>query len=68
MEREQSGDPRPSIAERYPARASYESAVRAAAKDLLAERWLLEEDVPGVIKAALAKYDAFLAGVASVPA
>ncbi len=68
VEREQTGDPRPSIAERYSARASYESAVRAAAKDLLAERWLLEEDVPGVIKAALAKYDAFLAGVASVPA
>jgi len=44
-ERHASGDPRPSIEERYPSRAAYLERVRAAARDLVATRYLLEEDV-----------------------
>jgi hypothetical protein len=44
-EREKSGDPRPSIAERYRSRDDYLARVREAAKALVAEGYLLEEDV-----------------------
>jgi Alpha/beta hydrolase domain len=44
-QRARSGDPRPSIEERYASRAEYLERVRAAALDLVAERYLLEEDV-----------------------
>jgi hypothetical protein len=44
-ERAKSGDPRPSIEERWPSREAYLDAVRAAALALVAERHLLEEDV-----------------------
>jgi Alpha/beta hydrolase domain len=40
-----SGDPRPSIEERYPSREAYLDRVRAAARDLVAARHMLEEDV-----------------------
>ena len=43
--REETGDPRPSIEERYPSRAAYLERVRAAARDLVAARYLLDEDV-----------------------
>jgi hypothetical protein len=45
QEREQSDDPRPAIAERYDSREAYLDAVRGAALALVAERYLLEEDV-----------------------
>jgi alpha/beta hydrolase family protein len=44
-ERARSGDPRPSIAERYASRADYLARVRKAALELVAARYLLEEDV-----------------------
>ncbi len=44
-ERHASGDPRPSIEERYPSRAAYLERVRTAARDLVAARYMLEEDV-----------------------
>ena len=44
-EREQTGDPRPSIAERYRSRDDYLARVRDAAKALVAEGYLLDEDV-----------------------
>ncbi len=44
-ERAASGDPRASIEERYPSRAMYLERVRRAALDLVASRYLLEEDV-----------------------
>jgi len=44
-EREESGDPRPSIEERYPSREVYLERVREAARALVAARYLLEEDV-----------------------
>ena len=42
--RRAAGDPRPSLAERYPGRAAYVAAVRVAAELLVAERLLLPED------------------------
>jgi hypothetical protein len=51
-EREAAGDPRPSIAERYPTQAAYAAAVRAAADRLAAERLLLPEDVAAIAAAA----------------
>ena len=44
-ERAQSGDPRPSIEERYRSREEYLARVRAAAVGLVTQRYLLEEDV-----------------------
>lgn len=45
-EREQAGDPRLSIAERYGDEAGYRKALQAAAARLVAERLLLPTDVP----------------------
>jgi len=44
-EREASGDPRPSIAERYASREAYLDRVREAARALAREGYLLEDDV-----------------------
>src|SRR5579871_3757620 len=43
-ERERSGDPRPSLAERYQDHAGYVAAVRAGVRRLEAQGWLLAED------------------------
>jgi hypothetical protein len=51
-ERAVTGDPRPSIAERYPDRAAYQAAIGAAARRLVAEGLMLEEDVARCIAAA----------------
>ncbi len=48
-ERERNGDPRASIAERYPSRADYLQRVEDAARKLVQERYLLVEDVPAII-------------------
>jgi hypothetical protein len=56
-ERERTGDPRPSIAERYADRAEYLALVRAAAERLVAERHLLAEDVDPVVTRAGRVYD-----------
>ncbi|HEX4892743.1 MAG TPA: alpha/beta hydrolase domain-containing protein [Hyphomicrobiaceae bacterium] len=50
------GDPRPSLAERYRDEADYARKVLAAARDLVAGRYLLEQDVEPVVEAALARY------------
>lgn len=44
-ERAATGDPRASILERYPDKAAYKAAIGAAARQLVAERLMLEEDV-----------------------
>jgi Alpha/beta hydrolase domain len=44
-EREASGDPRPSIEERYRSRDDYLTRVRQAGRALVAQRYMLEEDV-----------------------
>ncbi len=43
-EREKAGDPRPSLAERYPTKSAYVNAVREAADRLIAARFLLPDD------------------------
>jgi hypothetical protein len=48
-EREASGDPRPSIEERYPSLASYETKVKAAVEDMVAKRLMLREDAQPAI-------------------
>ncbi len=47
-----SGDPRPSLAERYSSGQDYVSKVRAAAEALVKQRLLLAEDVDVYVKAA----------------
>jgi hypothetical protein len=51
-ERMASGDPRPSLAERYPQPGDRAAAVEAAAKKLVADRLLLEEDAKAYMQAA----------------
>ena len=48
-EREQSGDSRPSIEERYSSRQDYLQRVRRAASDLVRDRFVLPADVEGVV-------------------
>ena len=52
------GDPRRSLAERYRDEADYAAKVRVAARQLTAERTLLEEDVERCVEAALVRYRA----------
>lgn len=50
--RQAAGDPRPSLAERYPSQAAYVAAVRVAAEVLAAERLLLPADAEAYVAAA----------------
>ena len=52
------GDPRPSIASRYPSKEAYLEAVRAAAAALVKERLFLAEDVERCVAAAGKRWDA----------
>ena len=56
-EREKTGDPRLSVAERYADRADYLAKVTQVANRLAAERYLLQRDVPGIIEAAGSHWD-----------
>ena len=51
-EREQSGDSRASIEERYANRQDYLQRVRRAASDLVRERFALQDDVEGIVQQA----------------
>jgi hypothetical protein len=53
-ERSGSGDPRPSLQERYTDQAGYVAAVTAAANDLVARRFLLQVDADAAIAKAVA--------------
>ncbi|MBI4220223.1 MAG: hypothetical protein HY682_08790 [Chloroflexi bacterium] len=53
------GDPRPSIQERYPTRESYLNLVREAGRKLVAERYLLEEDIEACVQRASMYWDRF---------
>jgi hypothetical protein len=57
-ERQRLGDPRPSIDERYRNRDDYLARVRRAAEALVAQRFLLEEDIGLCLDLAAARYDA----------
>ena len=56
-EREKSGDPRLSIAERYSSRADYLRRVEEAADGLVKERYLLQEHVKPIVEAAGQHWD-----------
>ena len=60
--REQANDPRPSLEERYADRATYQTRVNAAAADLVAQRYLLEEDQAAIVARAMARWDAATQG------
>jgi Alpha/beta hydrolase domain len=62
--REQAGDPRLSIEERYGSRERYQALVKDAADKLVQERYLLSEDVPRVVARALATWDDVTRGTA----
>jgi len=57
QERERRGDPRRSIAERYPSREAYLAAARAAAVALVAARHALSEDVEAMVERAGRRWD-----------
>ena len=56
--RQASGDPRPSIEERYGSREAYLEQGREVTHQLAAEGYILEEDVENVVSACGARYDA----------
>ena len=51
-ERLAAGDPRPSLAERYPTHADYVAKVTAAANRLVKQRLLLQQDADMIISQA----------------
>jgi hypothetical protein len=53
-DRAATGDPRPSLEERYPSHQGYVDQVRAAAEALARDRFLLQEDVDRFVQAAQA--------------
>lgn len=56
-DRQRTGDSRVSIAERYPSRDAYLGRISQAAVALVDQRYLLAEDVPGLITQAAAHWD-----------
>jgi hypothetical protein len=58
-ERAGGNDPRPAIDERYASKQDYLARVEAAARELVTQRYMLEEDVERCVKVAGEKWDAF---------
>jgi hypothetical protein len=58
-QRAAAGDPRASVEERYGTREAYLERARAAAQELVAEGYLLADEVEHVVAQAAARYDAF---------
>ncbi len=56
-ERRATGDPRPTLAALYPSRAAYLDRARRVARDLVARRMLLDEDVDRAVAGAAAQWD-----------
>ncbi|MCX6023249.1 MAG: alpha/beta hydrolase domain-containing protein [Chloroflexi bacterium] len=63
-ERAASGDPRPSVEERYASRAEYLEKVRAAAEAMVAERLLLAEDIERQVARSALRWDLLVEGSA----
>ena len=59
VDREASGDPRPSIDELYASKDEYLERVRAASQQLVDEGYLLAEDVEEVANRAELRFDRF---------
>jgi hypothetical protein len=62
--REAASDPRYSIEERYGNRARYQALVTDRASNLVAEGYLLSEDLAAVVERALARWDDVTRGTA----
>jgi hypothetical protein len=62
--REKSGDPRPSIEERYKDQGEYLRKIEGVARQLAGQRLLLERDVPLVIARARARWESMVAPAA----
>jgi hypothetical protein len=60
--RTETRDPRMAVEERYESREGYLSKVQDAAHDLVAQRYLLEEDVGACVSVAADKWDAIQSG------
>ena len=56
-DRERSGDPRVSGAERYPSRGAYLERVREATRKMIAERHVLGEDLEAIVERAGERWD-----------
>jgi len=56
-ERQASGDPRPSIMERYAGRADYLQKIEVAGNELARERYILQDDVPAIVEQAGQHWD-----------
>ena len=65
-EREETGDPRPSIEERYASRQSFLEQAEAAARQLAADGYLLEEDVEPLVSQAAEHFAAMAGSLAEV--
>ena len=61
-DREASGDPRPSIDERYESREDYVEQVRQAASDLASEGYILKEDIEREAEMAAHRYGYWMNG------
>ena len=59
-QREKSGDPRPSVEERYASREAYLEAVRSAAQQMVTRRHALAEDVETMVERAKLRWDFLL--------
>jgi hypothetical protein len=62
-EREQRGDHRPSIEERYASKDTYLEQVSKAAEALIAARYLLPEDLDSTVQRAAQRYDLYTRGL-----
>ena len=60
------GDPRPAIEERYDSRQAFLDRIEAAARQLVADGYLLEEDVQPMIAQAAEHYAAMAGAPAEV--
>jgi len=60
-EREQRGDPRQSVAERYPGREEYVNRIRASARRLAQQGYVLDRDLPAILKVADREWDFVMA-------
>jgi hypothetical protein len=61
-EREESGDARPSIEERYESRDDYLTRVRRSTADLVRQRFMLQADVEDVVQRAGQTWNAVVVG------
>ena len=59
--RKAAGDPRPSIAARYPTRGDYQQAIRIAAGALAGDGLLLDLEIPAIVAKGAAFYDRVIA-------